>query len=248
MANNETGSSISKAKLEELRKRAENRRAGSSPTYKASATGSSVSAAKLAELKKKAKTKKPTKQNVPSMLAEMRSKSGQGKATVAKSVKAKKDKSTKQNVPSIIAEMRSKKPTKSGGNTGSSVSAAKLAELKKKAKANSQKPKTEKVPSMIAELRAKKPKKSTTTDKKPTTVVKTAPKTAPKKESNVTKASVKSSEVNYNVGVSKGGVSFNKAFAHFRKKGAKTFTWNGKKYTTELAKSGKKSKPKGMAV
>jgi len=41
---------------------------------------------------------------------------------------------------------------------------------------------------------------------------------------------------NYNLGVSKGGVSFKEAFAHFRKKGAKTFTWNGKKYTTELKK------------
>ena len=38
----------------------------------------------------------------------------------------------------------------------------------------------------------------------------------------------------YNVGVSKGGVPFREAFAHFRKKGAKTFTWNGKKYTTKL--------------
>jgi len=45
----------------------------------------------------------------------------------------------------------------------------------------------------------------------------------------------------YNVGVSKGGVPFKEAFAHFRKKGAKTFEWNGKKYTTELAKpKGKK--------
>lgn len=44
---------------------------------------------------------------------------------------------------------------------------------------------------------------------------------------------------NYNVGKSKGGVSFNEAFAHFRKKGNKTFTWNGKKYTTEI-KKGKK--------
>jgi hypothetical protein len=44
---------------------------------------------------------------------------------------------------------------------------------------------------------------------------------------------------NYNVGVSKGGVPFKEAFAHFRKKGAKTFTWNGEKYTTEL------KKPKG---
>ena len=44
---------------------------------------------------------------------------------------------------------------------------------------------------------------------------------------------------NYNVGVSRGGVSFKEAFAHFRKKGNKTFTWNDKKYTTEL-KKGKK--------
>ncbi len=39
---------------------------------------------------------------------------------------------------------------------------------------------------------------------------------------------------NFNIGVSKGGVPFKEAFAHFRKKGAKTFTWNGKKYTTKL--------------
>ena len=38
----------------------------------------------------------------------------------------------------------------------------------------------------------------------------------------------------FNVGVSRGGVPFKEAFAHFRKKGAKTFTWNGKKYTTKL--------------
>ena len=46
----------------------------------------------------------------------------------------------------------------------------------------------------------------------------------------------KAKEKNYNVGVSKGGVSFNEAFRHFRNKGAKSFTWNGKKYTTELKK------------
>ena len=45
---------------------------------------------------------------------------------------------------------------------------------------------------------------------------------------------------NYNVGVSKGGVSFKEAFAHFRKKGSRTFMWNGKKYTTEMAKKGTK--------
>jgi len=54
---------------------------------------------------------------------------------------------------------------------------------------------------------------------------------------------------NFNVGVSKGGVSFKEAFRHFRNKGAKTFTWNGKKYTTELAKKagGGMMKKKGMS-
>lgn len=57
---------------------------------------------------------------------------------------------------------------------------------------------------------------------------------------NQAQIKAKSKEKNYNVGKSKGGVSFAEAFAHFRKKGAKTFTWNGKKYTTETAKKGKK--------
>ncbi len=34
-------------------------------------------------------------------------------------------------------------------------------------------------------------------------------------------------------------IKFKEAFAHFRKKGNKTFTWNGKKYTTELKKDKK---------
>ncbi len=57
-----------------------------------------------------------------------------------------------------------------------------------------------------------------------------------------------SKEKKFNVGVSKGGVSFKEAFRHFRNKGNKTFTWNGKKYTTELAKKagGGMIKPKGM--
>lgn len=38
------------------------------------------------------------------------------------------------------------------------------------------------------------------------------------------------------VGESKGGVSFDKAFGDARKRGLKTFTWNGKKYNTKLAK------------
>ena len=45
---------------------------------------------------------------------------------------------------------------------------------------------------------------------------------------------------NFNVGVSKGGVTFKEAFKHFRKKGQSTFTWNGTKYTTNL----EKAKPK----
>jgi len=45
----------------------------------------------------------------------------------------------------------------------------------------------------------------------------------------------------YNLGVSKGGVSFKEAFAHYKKQGNKTFTWNGKKYTTDTAS--KKSTP-----
>jgi hypothetical protein len=44
----------------------------------------------------------------------------------------------------------------------------------------------------------------------------------------------KSSGKNFNVGVSKGGVSFGEAFKHFRNKGAKEFTWNGQKYTTKM--------------
>jgi hypothetical protein len=44
----------------------------------------------------------------------------------------------------------------------------------------------------------------------------------------------------FNVGVSKGGVSFKEAFKHFRSLGQSTFTWNGKKYTTDV----KKAKPK----
>jgi len=46
----------------------------------------------------------------------------------------------------------------------------------------------------------------------------------------------------YNLGVSKGGVSFKEAFKHFRSKGQSTFTWNGKKYTTEVAKAKPKAK------
>ena len=47
------------------------------------------------------------------------------------------------------------------------------------------------------------------------------------------------SKKKFNVGVSKGGVPFKEAFKHFRDKGNKTFTWNGKQYTTELASAKK---------
>jgi len=46
----------------------------------------------------------------------------------------------------------------------------------------------------------------------------------------------------YNVGVSKGGVPFKEAFNYYRGEGNKTFTWNGKKYTTEVAKAKPKAK------
>jgi hypothetical protein len=39
----------------------------------------------------------------------------------------------------------------------------------------------------------------------------------------------------FNVGVSKGGVPFKEAFKHFKDKGQKEFTWNGKKYSTATA-------------
>jgi len=45
----------------------------------------------------------------------------------------------------------------------------------------------------------------------------------------------------YNVGVSKGGVSFKEAFKHFRGLGQSTFTWNGKKYTTDVKKAAPKA-------
>lgn len=56
----------------------------------------------------------------------------------------------------------------------------------------------------------------------------TAKKTAPAKK--------------YNVGVSKGGVSFKEAFKYYKGQGNKTFTWNGKKYTTDVKKAAPKAK------
>ena len=53
----------------------------------------------------------------------------------------------------------------------------------------------------------------------------------------------------FNVGVSKGGVPFKEAFGHYRDKGQKQFTWNGKKYTTELdTEKAKRLAPKKKKV
>lgn len=61
----------------------------------------------------------------------------------------------------------------------------------------------------------------------------------------------KSAAKKYNVGVSKGGVPFKEAFKYYSGLGQKTFTWNGKSYTTEKAKPKKaapKRKPTGMST
>src|SRR6056300_677555 len=78
-------------------------------------------------------------------------------------------------------------------------------------------------------------KKSSYTSKNPRTrqSMVTNKKSTAKAGDNVSKKPVKDSGKNYNVGVSKGGVSFGEAFRHFRNKGAKEFTWNGKKYHTK---------------
>ena len=62
---------------------------------------------------------------------------------------------------------------------------------------------------------------------------------------------VKSTTKKYNVGVSKGGVPFKEAFKYYSGLGQKTFTWNGKSYTTEKAKPKKaapKRKPTSMST
>ena len=73
-------------------------------------------------------------------------------------------------------------------------------------------------------------------------------KSAPKKSVRNGEKDIRDQGKKYNVGVSKGGVPFKEAFAHFRKKGAKTFEWNGKKYTTELASEKKKKMSSGGAL
>lgn len=74
------------------------------------------------------------------------------------------------------------------------------------------------------------------------TAVKSMPKSDPRgNQIKPTPGAAKKKETKkFNVGVSKGGVSFKEAFKHFRGLGQSTFTWNGKKYTTDV----KKAKPK----
>lgn len=65
---------------------------------------------------------------------------------------------------------------------------------------------------------------------------------ATKPEKTTSEDKPKDTAKKFNVGVSKGGVPFKTAFKHYRDKGNKTFTWNGKKYTTKLDTE---TKPKG---
>ena len=56
-----------------------------------------------------------------------------------------------------------------------------------------------------------------------------------------------SKTTNYNVGVSRGGVPFSESFKYHKDKGQKTFTWNGKKYTTDVKAEGKTSTQEASA-
>ena len=85
------------------------------------------------------------------------------------------------------------------------------------------------------------------TDDKRAAATRTAVKSMPKKDPRgnqikATPGTAKKKEASkkFNVGVSKGGVSFKEAFKHYRSLGQASFTWNGKKYTTDV----KKAKPK----
>ena len=77
--------------------------------------------------------------------------------------------------------------------------------------------------------------------KTPSSTKPTAPRTSSKDQTarsdrsllNKAKAYQKTGEAKYKHGKSAGGVSFGEAFKYWKGKGNKTFTWNGKKYTTE---------------
>ncbi len=113
----------------------------------------------------------------------------------------------------------------------------------KKPKTRTVKEKRSGIDEALAKAKIKKAMaEGTTTSTKPRVRTKSKTnnnKTVFRESSSTTNKLAKTEAKNYNLGVSKGGVSFNEAFAHFRKKGNKTFTWNGKKYTTELKKDKK---------
>ena len=187
-------------------------------------------------IRRAAANKKPGKQNTPSMLEEMggRAKIGRPKIKDALKGSANQSKPSMMSGKMTVAEMEAKLKKKAAENKELAATRARA----RKAAAN-KKPTTQVKPSIMKEIESKTGKatgqrvsSSAAKKKEPAKKTTTANKAPAKKES--------SKKINYNLGESKGGVSFNKAFAHFRKKGAKTFTWNGKKYTTELAKKGKK--------
>lgn len=81
--------------------------------------------------------------------------------------------------------------------------------------------------------------------KKPATTAKAPAPKAPVPKAKTTKTTpALTGDKKYTVGVSKGGVPFREAFKYRRaealKGGPKTFTWNGKEYTTEVKKPVKK--------
>ena len=90
---------------------------------------------------------------------------------------------------------------------------------------------------------AKAPASKTPASKTPAPKAKGAKSTSSKSTSSESTPAL-TGDKKYNVGVSKGGVSFKEAFKYRRAKalkgGPKTFTWNGKEYTTELKKPVKK--------
>lgn len=106
---------------------------------------------------------------------------------------------------------------------------------------------TAKQSAMVAATKpaAKKPATTAKAPSSKTPVTKPpAPKARAPKAKTTKSTPALTGDKKYNVGVSKGGVPFREAFKYRRaealKGGPKTFTWNGKQYTTELKKPVKK--------
>jgi hypothetical protein len=101
---------------------------------------------------------------------------------------------------------------------------------------------TAKQSAMVA---ATKPAPKAPAPKPKAPVAKTPASKTPAPKAQATKSTpAPTGDKKYNVGVSKGGVPFKEAFRFHRNKalkgGPKTFTWNGKQYTTQLKKPVKK--------